>query len=88
MEITLIIFTALAIIIPAIATVAWVGYIQEEDAEFMASIKITEEATVAVEPVVVTTVRRYKSEYIDALETEADVRMKQANSFYERGLMW
>lgn len=82
----LIILAIISIAIPSITLVAWVRYTEEIDMEFMSSLKITEE-TVA-EPVVVTTVRRYDINYVDKLETEADKRMRQANSFYERGLVW
>lgn len=84
--IILIMLTIVSIVIPAITLVEWVKYIQEEDAEFMASLRPC--TTVPETASSIITVRTYHSEYTNRLETEADTRMRHANLFYERGICW
>lgn len=89
MEVILILITVISILIPTIATIEWVKYNKELDMEFMSDLKsmTMEEEPVSV-PAIEVPVRRYNHNYITKLESEADKRMRQANSFYEKGVCW
>lgn len=84
----LILFTVLAIIIPSVAVIEWANYESEEEA-YIASLRAQVGIGIAEEEPS-SAIRRYSDNYINELEkkTEADVRMRQANMFYEMGVQW